>query len=70
LNCSYTYEQFHDITIRLLTTSNQHKVDEEIAKATADAEWNGTRSRTIRDCIRVARMAKSIEDVNWLANTF
>jgi ATP-dependent Lon protease len=33
---SYTYEQFYDITVRLLT-SNQHNVDEEIAKATADA---------------------------------
>jgi holliday junction DNA helicase RuvB len=34
----YTYEQFFDITIRLLT-SDQHNVDEEIAKVTADAVW-------------------------------
>jgi ATP-dependent Lon protease len=32
----YTYEQFYGITVRLLT-SNQYNVDEEIAKATADA---------------------------------
>jgi replication-associated recombination protein RarA len=37
----YTYEQFFDITVRLLTTtSNQRNVDEEIAKVTADAVWN------------------------------
>jgi replication-associated recombination protein RarA len=33
----YTYEQFFEITVRLLTTSDQHSVDEEIAIATADA---------------------------------
>jgi holliday junction DNA helicase RuvB len=31
----YTYEQFVDITVRLLTNT-QHNVDQEIAKATAD----------------------------------
>jgi holliday junction DNA helicase RuvB len=33
----YTHEQFSDITVRLLTTSNEHNVDEEIAKAPAYA---------------------------------
>jgi holliday junction DNA helicase RuvB len=64
----YTYEQFFDITVRLLTTSNQHNVDEEIANATADAVWNT--SRNIRDCVRVAKMAKSVEDVKWLVESF
>jgi holliday junction DNA helicase RuvB len=56
---SYTYEQFYEITVRVLT-SDQHSVDEEIANATADAVWNT--SRNIRDCVRVAKMAKSVED--------
>jgi DNA polymerase III delta prime subunit len=64
----YTYEQFYDITVRLLTTSNQHNVDEEIAKATAYAVWNTTQK--IRDCVRVAKMAKSVEDVKWLVKSF
>jgi thiazole synthase ThiGH ThiG subunit len=67
----YTYEQFYDITVRLLTASNQHSVDEEIAKARADIVWNTSScTRNIRDCVRVAKMAKSVEDVNWLVNTF
>jgi hypothetical protein len=67
----YTYEQFYDITVRLLTTtSDQYSVDEEIAKATADAVWNMTESKSIRDCIRVAKMAKSVEDVKWLVKSF
>jgi DNA polymerase III delta prime subunit len=37
----YTYKQFHDITVRLLT-SNHHNVDEAITKATVDAVWNTT----------------------------
>jgi hypothetical protein len=45
----YTYEQFYDITVRLLTASNQqYNVDEEIAIATCDAVWNIS-SKSIRD---------------------
>ncbi len=42
----------------------------DIAKATADAVWNKIRSGNIRDCIRIARMAKSLEDVNFIVNTY
>jgi replication-associated recombination protein RarA len=63
----YTYEQFHWIIVRLLT-SNHYNVDEDIAKATADAVWNT--SRNIRDSIKTARMAKAVEDVDWLVTTF
>jgi DNA polymerase III delta prime subunit len=67
----YTYEQFYDITIRLLTTtSNQPNVDEEIASTTANEVWNASTARNIRDCVRVAKMAKSVEDVKWLVKSF
>jgi Holliday junction DNA helicase RuvB len=64
---AYTYEQFYDITVRLLA-SDQYNVDEEIAKATIEAVWR--RSRNIRDAIKIAKMAKSIEDVKWLVTSF
>jgi replication-associated recombination protein RarA len=64
---AYEYEQFYEITIRLLTL-NHYNVDEEIAKATADLVWNTTQN--IRDCIRLAKMAKSVEDVKWLVKSF
>jgi hypothetical protein len=66
---AYTYEQFYDITVRLLT-NRLHNVDEEIAIATCDAVWNTSTARNIRDCLRVARMAKSPEDVKWLVKSF
>jgi replication-associated recombination protein RarA len=66
----YTYEQFFDITLRLLT-SDQHSVDEEIAKVTAYAVWStSSTARNIRDCIRVAKMAKSVQDVKWIVKSF
>jgi DNA-binding HxlR family transcriptional regulator len=62
------HEQFYEITVRLLTTSNQDNVDKEIASTTANEVWNTTQN--IRDCVRVAKMAKSVEDVNWLVKSF
>ncbi|MFL6460608.1 MAG: hypothetical protein ACJ71J_06630, partial [Nitrososphaeraceae archaeon] len=63
----YSYEQFCQITTRLLI--EQHKVEEEIAKATAHIVWNKMRSRNIRDCVRIGRMAKSVQDVDFIIDT-
>jgi Holliday junction DNA helicase RuvB len=63
----YTYEQFYEIMVRLLT-SDLYNVNEEIAQATAEAGWRT--SRNIRDSIKIAKMSKSVEDVDWIASTF
>jgi Holliday junction DNA helicase RuvB len=63
----YNYEQFCQITMRLLI--KQHKVEEEIAKATAYMVWNRLGSKNIRDCVRIGRMAKSVEDVDFISDT-
>lgn len=60
----YTYEEFCQITIRLLTSA-KYNVDEEIATTTANVAWYV--SRNIRDSIKIGMMAKSIEDIYWLA---
>ena len=52
--------------VRLLT--QQYRVKEEIAKTVANFVWDT--SATIRDCVKIARMAKSIEDVMFIADTF
>lgn len=59
----YTYEQFYEITVKLLT-SDQYNVDEEIAQAV----WKTSRNN--RNTIKIAKMAKSVEDVNWILSTF
>jgi hypothetical protein len=62
----YTYEQFYQITVELLT--KQHKVKEEIAEATANAIWY--KSANIRDSVKIGRMAKSVEDVMFIVYNF
>jgi holliday junction DNA helicase RuvB len=64
---AFTYEQFHEITTRLLTT-NRYNVDKEIARATAESVWRS--SKNIRDAVKVARMAMSVDDIEWLQSTF
>jgi Holliday junction DNA helicase RuvB len=63
----YSYEQFCQITMGLLI--EQHKVKEEIAKATAHMVWNRLGSKNIRDCVRIGRIAKSVEDVDFISDT-
>jgi holliday junction DNA helicase RuvB len=64
---SYNYEQFCQITKRILI--KQHKANEEIAKATARMVWNKLESRNIRDCVKFGRMAKSVEYINFIIDT-
>jgi hypothetical protein len=61
----YTYEQFYQISVHLLTQG--HKVSIDIAKNISDKVW--ANSRNIRDCVRVGRMAKSVDDIQFLVGT-
>jgi Holliday junction resolvasome RuvABC ATP-dependent DNA helicase subunit len=51
----YNYEQFLEITNELLL---HHKVEGDVASMIANAVWN--KSRDMRDCIRIGKLAKSI----------
>jgi holliday junction DNA helicase RuvB len=62
----YTYEQFYQISVHLLTQG--HKVSIDIAKNISDKVWAS--SRNIRDCARIGRMAKSVDDIQFLVNSF
>jgi Holliday junction DNA helicase RuvB len=56
----YSYGQFYEITLRIL--NNQPK----IAPKVADSVWNTTKN--IRDCVRIGKLARSEEDVDFLIN--
>jgi Holliday junction DNA helicase RuvB len=62
----YTYEQFYQISVHLLT--DEHKISQDIAKNISNKVW--ANSRNIRDCVRVGRMAKSVDDIQFLVGTF
>jgi holliday junction DNA helicase RuvB len=58
----YTYEQFHEITLRLLS------VEQEFAPIIADAVWNT--SKNLRDCVSIGKLTRSEEDVDFLVDKF
>ena len=62
----YTYEQFYQISVHLLTVG--HKVSQHIADEIANKVW--ANSRNIRDCVRIGRMAKSVDDIQFIIGTF
>jgi Holliday junction DNA helicase RuvB len=57
---SYTYEEFYGITLRLLHDRAR------VAPTIADAVWST--SKNLRDCVRIGRLARTEEDVNFLVN--
>ncbi|HET7390846.1 MAG TPA: AAA family ATPase [Nitrososphaeraceae archaeon] len=61
----YTYEQFLEITNKLLT---RQMIEEGVASVIANAVWN--KSRDIRDCVRIGKLAGSVEDVGFIVSTF
>ena len=62
----YRYENFCDIAVHILA---QEGISSEIASASADAVWRKMRSKDIRDVIKIGRLAKIKEDVDWIADT-
>jgi Holliday junction DNA helicase RuvB len=62
----YRYENFREIAVHILA---QEGISCEIASACADAVWLKMKSKDIRDCIKIGRLAKMKEDVDWIAST-
>lgn len=62
----YKYENFREIAVHILA---QEGISSEIATACADAVWLKMKSKDIRDCIKIGRLAKMKEDVDWIAST-
>ena len=63
----YSYEEFHQILTKLLSKKsiNQKIIDEVVY-----AVWYNIKSKNIRDCVKIARMAKSLDDVIFLVNIY
>jgi Holliday junction DNA helicase RuvB len=62
----YKYQNFREIAVHILA---QEGISPEIATASAEAVWLKMRSKDIRDCIKIGRLAKMKEDVDWIAGT-
>jgi Holliday junction DNA helicase RuvB len=63
----YKYGNFKEVTIHLLC--HGEGVAEEIAREVADVVWTKLKSKDIRDCVKIANLAKTKEDVKWVVET-
>lgn len=62
----YSFGSFQEVCAHILAREG---ISHEIAIAVAQAVWTKLRSKDIRDCIKIGRLAKTKEDVKWLVNT-
>jgi Holliday junction DNA helicase RuvB len=62
----YNFENFQDISIHML---GQEGIGRDIAAEVASQVWHKMKSKDIRDCIKIAHLARSKLDVNWIVET-
>ena len=62
----YKYENFLDISIHMLA---QEGITKDFANEVAAQVWHKMKSKDIRDCIKIAHLAKTKNDVNWIVET-
>lgn len=62
----YKFENFLDISIHML---GQEGIAKDIANEVATQVWHNMRSKDIRDCIKIAHLAKTKDDVIWIVET-
>ena len=62
----YSLGSFREVCTHILTREGTAP---EVSAAIADAVWTKLKSKDIRDCIKIGRLAKTAEDVEWVAST-
>jgi Holliday junction DNA helicase RuvB len=62
----YSFGSFQEVCTHIL---GREGVPADVAASIADAVWTRLRSKDIRDCIKIGRLAKTKEDVKWIAQT-
>jgi Holliday junction DNA helicase RuvB len=62
----YSFGSFQEVCTHILSREG---VPSEVGNAIADAVWTKLKSRDIRDCIKLGRLAKTKADVDWIAQT-
>jgi Holliday junction DNA helicase RuvB len=62
----YTFDAFQEVSTQIL---GREGVQPDVASVIAGAVWTILKSKDIRDCIKLGRLAKTKEDVEWIAQT-
>lgn len=61
----YKFDDFQKVATHLLVNSG---ISDEIASTVANAVWYKMRSKDIRDCMKIGRLVKTTEEVDWVIN--
>ena len=62
----YSFGSFQEVCTHIL---GREGVTSDVAVAIAEAVWRKLKSKDIRDCIKIGHLAKTKEDVEWIAQT-
>jgi Holliday junction DNA helicase RuvB len=62
----YKFENFQQVASHMLTHEG---VGSELAVKIPNDVWWKMKSKDIRDCLKIGRLAKSDDDVNWIIDT-
>lgn len=62
----YSFGSFQEVCAHILSRDG---VPSDVSAAIADVVWTKLKSKDIRDCIKIGRLAKSTADVEWIAQT-
>jgi Holliday junction DNA helicase RuvB len=62
----YSFRSFELVCCHIL---GQEGVQADVAATIAEAVWTKLKSKDIRDCIKMGRLAKTREDVEWIVQT-
>jgi Holliday junction DNA helicase RuvB len=62
----YSFGSFQEVSVHIL---GREGLGPDVAAAIAQAVWTKLKSKDIRDCIKIARLARRKEDVEWIAQT-
>jgi Holliday junction DNA helicase RuvB len=62
----YSFGSFQEVCTHIL---GREGISSDVAEAIAEAVWTKLKSKDIRDCIKIGRLAKTKGDVEWIAQT-
>jgi holliday junction DNA helicase RuvB len=62
----YSFGSFQEVCAHIL---GREGVTPDVAIPIAEAVWTKLKSKDIRDCIKIGRLAKTKEDVEWITQT-
>lgn len=62
----YSFGSFQEVCTHILGCEG---IQSDISTAIAEIVWTKLKSKDIRDCIKIGRLAKTKEDVEWIAQT-